>query len=132
MVPTLAAVFETFSVPPSMVKLPSIFTVPEPVGDPIRYVPDVILRLPAIPNVIPLFDQMVLVPPLIIRLLYWRDAIFVVKVLRFHVAAAVFEKRTVELVMVCVPAPGVKPWLTSMIPELAQVRFPFPELLSWP
>ena len=83
MVPALAAVFETFSVPPSMVKLPSMFTVPEPVDDPIRYDPDVKLRLPAIPNMIPLLDQLPPIPEKI-RLLYCLLATLVVKVVKFQ------------------------------------------------
>jgi hypothetical protein len=91
------------------------------------------LRLPATPRLNPeASSQSVFAPPTKFRLLYCLLATLVAKEVRVKIEAAVLLYVMVLPVMVCVPEPGEKPWLMLMMPEEAQVRFPFPVLFNWP
>lgn len=72
--------------------------------------------------------QMVEAPPTKIRLLYCRLATLVVKLPIVNVDAAVLEYLKVLPVIVFVAVVGLKALLMSIVPELAHVRLPLPEL----
>ena len=64
------------------------------------------------------------------KLLYCRLATLVVKLVKVAVPAVRSEYRMLLPVMVCVPEPGLKVKLISIMPLLAHVLFPFPVFVT--
>ena len=101
-VPAKVVEFDRFNVPPSIVKVPSTFKIPAPAAEPTIRVPAVKFKLPATPKVIPFCDQLVVAPPLKIKLLYCLAGLvkLVVKTDNVQVVAEVLEYLTVLPVIV--------------------------------